>query len=102
LESDYQRLKAEAVRVANEVRETLTGDFREIEDLIVHHDIVVAIWQDSTEPDGVGMLVIKGQQRLREISTDEPQKVSFTAIPCIEFEQAEALRQRAGERDKRH
>ena len=36
--------------------------------LIDAHDLVMAVWQDTKEPNGVGMTVIKGERALRTVA----------------------------------
>ena len=100
---EFAALKKQAVVVANEVGKTLTGDFAEVEKLVEANAVVFAVWPDAEEPDGVGLMIVKGQQRLRSIiANGRRDTVKFTAIPCIEAEQAMALKRVAGERDGRH
>lgn len=100
---DRRSFKLQAVSVANEVRRHLTGDFAEVQALVDHHTIVFAVWQDRSEPDSVGYLIVKGQQLLREIiASGKSLEVAWTAIPCFCAEQAHALLQVAGEADLRH
>jgi hypothetical protein len=63
-------------------------------ELIADNDVVYGVWQDPTEKHGVGILLIKGANRLRDITaTGTPAPLSMTAIRCTCLEQAEALRQ---------
>jgi hypothetical protein len=62
-------------------------------------DLVFAVWQDRTQPDGVGLRVVKGIPLLGEVFTTQQTKgVSWQAIPCIEEAQAVALQQVLGDR----
>jgi hypothetical protein len=55
--------------------------------------VVVAVWQDSAELEGVGALVVKGTNLLRDIvATGVSQRRGITAIACTDYAQAEALR----------
>jgi hypothetical protein len=66
-------------------------------------DVVYAVWNDPDAEDGVGFLLIKGQQRLRELIADGKNPVArFAGIPCVEAGQALALLNHAGEQDSRH
>lgn len=91
------------VAMANETQKHLNGDFVQVDAIVADAEVVIAVWQDQQEPHGVGTMLIKGNQSLREIvasSHSRPQMVA--AIPCVSAAQAEALRQVAGEKDRRH
>jgi hypothetical protein len=69
---------------------------------IAENEVVFACWQDDTRPHNVGFKVIKGQQLMRRIMADhKPLSLRTAGIKCIDAEQAEALAQIAGERDRR-
>lgn len=81
------------VHKANAVRSRITTDFATVWKIIVENDLVFAVWQDPTERDTVGTLIIKGKGRLEQIaSSGQAEDLLWTAIPCISAEQAEALR----------
>ena len=85
------------VQRANEVRGQLDDTTAPIERLMNDHDVVVAVWQDPDEPDGVGTYVVKGRKLLAETHlSGQSRGVEWTAIPCIEYEQAVALEQMLG------
>jgi hypothetical protein len=86
------------VEKANEVRLLLDGAMAQIQRLINDNDLVFAVWQDRTAPQGVGTDIIKGRKLLAEISlSGQPRTLKWTAIPCVEYEQAVALRQYIGD-----
>jgi hypothetical protein len=59
--------------------------------------VVVGVWQDADEPDGVGMYV-KGDRKLRTVITEQKTGTfRVAAIPCECYEQAVALKEVAGE-----
>ena len=92
--------KAHFVEMANELTASglLDGTMVPVLKLIDRTDIVVAVWQDAQEPDGVGMLIVKGDRALLTIVADAQTKaVTMAAIPCICAEQAIALKEVAGE-----
>lgn len=65
--------------------------------------LVFGVFQDADEPDGVGMLLVKGHALLREIvASGKAWPVDMTGVPCACAEQAEALRLVAGESDRLH
>ena len=99
----HHAFKARAVETANRLRSTIKGDFVEVRRLVDGHDLVFGVWRDPEEPNGVGMLIVKGHQLMREtIAAGAPLAMTWTAIPCVEGAQAEALRMVAGESDRRH
>jgi hypothetical protein len=66
---------------------------------IAENDVVVAVWQRPTEPYGIGWLVIKGHQVLREMSTMAlSMRARVFVVVCVEEEQAIALLEMHGER----
>jgi len=65
--------------------------------LVEDADLAFGVWPDASQPDGVGMFVIKG----RELMPERPGTwipVIWTAIPCIHMEYAVALRDLVGDR----
>ncbi|MHB2209732.1 hypothetical protein [Methylobacterium sp. CM6257] len=96
-------LLEQLVALADESRKRITCDLASVRAVVDEADLVFAIWQDHSEPHGVGCRVIKGNQELQEIfAGGKSQEPRVAAIPCDSFEQAEALRQVAGEQDRRH
>jgi hypothetical protein len=82
------------VDLANRNNAGMDGTMAPVLQLVAEHDLVFAVWQDSAAPHGVGVLIVKGANRLREIATGSGSvQVRVTAISCIAAEQAEALRQ---------
>jgi hypothetical protein len=78
----------------------LDGTVGQVRQVIDAHEIVFGVWRDVNEPYGVGVLVIKGGQRLLKASAcGESITASVTAIPCECREQAIATKQILGERD---
>jgi hypothetical protein len=93
-----------AVNSANRIRDELEksgGGFDYIKGVVEQAQVAIAVWQDRDAPFGVGWLLIKGQQKLREVATGRRiiKAAAITGIPCMSAEQAEALLQIAGERD---
>jgi hypothetical protein len=96
--SDLGEFKRLAVEMANANRDAMDGTMTPIRCLIADNEMVVAVWQDAEEPDGVGLLVIKGDRFLRTvIAENRPMPARYTAIPCTCIEQAIALKEVAGE-----
>lgn len=102
-EPGIDSFRRRVVALANKTAKNLTGQFSEVQAIVDAGEVVMAVWQDANEPTGVGMLLIKGHQSLREMLADGMDaERTIAAIPCVSFEQAQALRQVVGEQDKRH
>ncbi len=101
---DWAGYKTTIVDAANRVAAQLNGcGIDEIRQLVDANEIVFGVWQDRLEPDGVGMMPIKGQQLLRVVvASGKSLRVNLTAIPCTCIEEAMALQQVVGEPDRRH
>jgi hypothetical protein len=100
--NDLIALKKTAVELANATLPLMDGTMEPIRKIIAENEVVLAVWQDATSENGVDMLIVKGQQKLREIASSKPAKVRMSAIHCIEREQAFALVDMLGEPDRRH
>ena len=102
--SELAQHKAMMVALANKNLSRLNGcGIDEIRQLVDAHEVVFGVWQDLSEPDGIGSLIIKGQQILRVVAASNGSKnVSLTAIPCSCIEEAMAFHQVVGEPDRRH
>ena len=96
---DKQRLLQRAM--SNET--LMDGTTALVKDIIDDAELVFAVWRDVDQPDGIGVIVLKGAQLLRTI-TASGQSVAATwdAVLCENAEHAEAARRILGERDKRH
>ena len=92
-----------AADLANANRAIITSDFASVRAIVDSASVVFGVWQDAAEPNGVGMLVVKGQALLRNIVADgEARPVEMNAVPCTCAGQAEALRIQAGETERLH
>jgi hypothetical protein len=73
--------------------------FRYVESIVADAEVVIGVWQDPREPNGVGLHVIKGLRHLMTAAASgEPARVSVEAVPCIDREQAVAAEQRFGDK----
>ena len=64
----------------------------EVWKIIDSADVVFGIWQDLTEPEGIGYLVIKGEQLLADVVADGAARSHIiNAISCQEAAEAYAL-----------
>ena len=67
---------------AQESMEVVTG-------ILAKYDIVIGVWSDKDEPEGVGLHVIKGENLLSEIAAaNKPNPIPIGVIPCNELEDA--------------
>jgi hypothetical protein len=73
---------------------------RYVKDVLVKNEIVFGVWQDSDEPNGFDMLVVKGNSVLRDVMAFDVTRIQVktSAILCVEPEQAVALQQTHGDR----
>jgi hypothetical protein len=70
----FRALKQWAVAKANENNSIMDGTIEPVKEIKSASDLVLAVWQDLSEPDGVGMLVVKGQALLRQVSAEQVSK----------------------------
>ncbi len=100
-EQEAWDLKRRLVDMANGNQERMDGTMTPIWRIIDENELVFAIWQDEMEPDGVGMVIVKGAALLRGIAQASKgffDELATSAIPCTSAEQAEALRQTCAKR----
>jgi len=98
----FDEIKADIVASANALRTVLT-DGKHLQETLAASDVAFGVFPDPTEADGVGLLLLKGQARLREvIGNDRNEPLRIIGIPCREIEEAEAIRLTLGENDGRH
>jgi hypothetical protein len=95
--------KREMVDAANRNNACMDGTMAPVREILSSADVVFAVWQDAAEMDGVGYMIVKGEDVLRRIVENQlPAPVRQTAIACINIEQAMALLQVCGERKRWH
>jgi hypothetical protein len=96
---------AQLVARANENRSLMDGTTGPVQKIIDSHDLVWGIWQDPSEPAGVGYMIIKGRRRLKAIAASgetapegaigigpRAARMKTSAISCECAEQADAAR----------
>jgi hypothetical protein len=105
---DYD-MRRRMTNAANEHREAMRGMTEEealqfVKRVINDAEIVWGVYQDATQPYGVGVHIIKGRRALSTISKsgqfvgkDFGFKLRFSAIPCDCLEQAVATEQVLGD-----
>jgi hypothetical protein len=89
------------VTMSNKVQKQLSeisGEdaFQAIKGLVEDADVVFALWQDKSETNGVGVLMIKGDPNLLETIASGRATCKIAAIPCTERAHAEAARASLG------
>jgi hypothetical protein len=100
---DENDLKAHMVDLANQHQENMRGAtpkeaLEYIKRTIDRATCVFGIYPDVTEPDGVGMDIIKGEREVQAVvASGYNQDMAATAIPCIDLEQAIAAKQALGD-----
>jgi hypothetical protein len=55
------------VDIANKNNDLMDGTTEPVKRIISQYEFVVAVWQDRSEPHGVGLHLVKGHQMLREV-----------------------------------
>jgi hypothetical protein len=99
--ADFTRMMIE---LANRRRLAMRGmskraAFRYLETIVADAEVGIGIWQDASEPNSVGLHVIKGLWHLMtNTASGEPARVRVDAVPCIDREQAVAAGQRFGDK----
>jgi hypothetical protein len=79
----------------------LDGTTESVVRMIDESDVVLGIWKDDAEPDGVGVIVIKGEQLLANIGqSGQTVLPRMTAIPCDCGEMALAAKVTFGEQPR--
>jgi hypothetical protein len=79
----------------------LDGTKESVIRMIDESDVVLGVWKDDAEPDGVGVIVIKGDQLLANIGqSGQTVPPRMTAIPCDCAEMAFAAKEAFGERPR--
>lgn len=60
-----------------------------VKGILAKYDIVIGVWSDKEEPEGVALHVIKGENLLSEIAAAEkPNSIQIGVIPCNELKDA--------------
>lgn len=83
------------VNLANQNNALLDGTMGPVRKILDDHDVVVAVWQDRLARDGVGTLVVKGDNIVRDAFATGIE-CRLSAIPCKNVEQALALKEMCG------
>jgi hypothetical protein len=100
-QADFTRMM---IALANQRQLAMRGmskraAFHYVETIVADAEVVIGVWQDPSEPNGVGLHVIKGlRQVMTATASGEPPRVRVDAVPCIDREQAVAAEQRFGDK----
>ena len=92
------------VQIANaHVFDDRMADTERLRQLIEAHEVVFGVWQDADKPNGVDVLLVKGdafgdmEAIMDEMDTA---RVRLTAVRCCEAEEAHAMRKVFGDTAK--
>jgi hypothetical protein len=97
-----ERLKSKLFTIADANRKAMDGTTGAIKRIFEENHIVIGVWQDPNDANGVGFLVLKGDKLLHDVRTSGKSRPARTsAIPCTCYEQAVAAKQVFGEPDQR-
>jgi hypothetical protein len=95
-----EQLKSRLVSLADANRKAMDGTTGPIKRIFEENQIVIGVWQDPDETNGVGFLVLKGGKLLHDARTSgKSRPARASAIPCTCYEQAVAAKQVFGEPD---
>lgn len=79
--------------MANKNKSKITSDFRSVLRICDAAEVVWAVWRDTDADDRTGLLLVKGEPIVKFIQDcGVGEEVVIDAIPCLNAEQAEALR----------
>jgi hypothetical protein len=96
-----EQLKSRLVTLANANRKIMDGTTGPIRRIFAENHIVIGVWQDPKDANGVGFLVLKGGKLLYDARTSgQSRPARASAIPCTCYEQAVAAKQAFGEPDQ--
>jgi len=89
---------------ANTNRDALKGGGMDaIREFVDGADVVIGVYQEKTQPHGVGTYIIKGRRLLMTIAAEkEGRFVRQLALGCTSLEEAVALQWVFGEPDAKH
>jgi len=62
------------------------------QELFEENDLVLGVWESTAEPNGVGTLILKGENVLRGIAKGHERGGAFAAIHCKSQMEAMAIR----------
>jgi hypothetical protein len=100
--NEITEFKRKMVALANANNAWLTGRTDEVWQIVNNNDVVVAVWQDDEETDGIGLMIVKGEALLqRTAEWLNSARIRTTAI-SMEEAQAHVLAGALGEKDTRH
>ena len=100
-QADFTRMM---IALANQRQLAMRGmskraAFHYVETIVADAEVVIGVWQDPSEPNGVGLHVIKGLRHLMTATASgEPPRVRVDAVPYTDREQALAAEQRFGDK----
>jgi hypothetical protein len=70
----------------------MDGSMDPVREIVADNDVEIAIWQDVSRPQGIGLMVIKSDDVMRAAVTNQRAfRGKVAAIKCVDAEQAMAL-----------
>ena len=74
-------------------------NWRVVRETIDSAEITFGVWRDPVQPGGIGLMCVRGENRLRRqiVAAGIVASARIAAIPCFAKEQAFALRQKVGD-----
>lgn len=96
-----EQLKSRLVTIADANRKAMDGTTGPIKRIFAENHIVIGVWQEPNDTNGVRFLVLKGDKLLQDARTSgKSRPARASAIPCTCYEQAVAAKQAFGEPDQ--
>jgi len=91
------------IRAATRNQQFMDGTTRPVRGILDACDIVFAIWPDATKETGVGLLVVKGINLVKNVAASErAQLVRWSAVWVDSFEMAAATCEVLGDQATLH
>ena len=89
-------LHVEAMR-----RMTLKEALRYLRDIIEKNDVVIGVFVDTSDSEGIGVCVIKGTREMQVVAMrGRPERLRIDAVPCDSLEQAVVAARLTGDRPR--
>jgi hypothetical protein len=90
--------KTKLVDIAKSNMRLLDGTAGPLRRIFEESELLIGLWNEPQEKDGVGILVLKGDKVLREIITNRKNLLLRTsAVRCDSYAEAVAIKELLGE-----
>jgi hypothetical protein len=94
--------KRKMVEIANANNAWLTGRTDELWQIVNNNDVVVAVWHDDEETDGIGLMIVKGRALLKRTAEELNSAPIRTTAISMEETEAHALADAIDAKHTRH